>query len=123
MTRLRSLIQETCVTVLAVVHLKRPEKGKSYNEGRQVSLTDLRGSGSLEQLSDIVVALERNQQGDDPNAASIRILKNRPTGITGPAGRVRYNLETGRLLHDEEDEAADYGFTPGGESSKEDYGF
>lgn len=123
MTRLRSLIQETRVTVLAVVHLKRPEKGKSYNEGRQVSLTDLRGSGSLEQLSDIVVALERNQQGDDPNAASIRILKNRPTGITGPAGRVRYNLETGRLLHDEEDEAADYGFTPGGESSKENYGF
>lgn len=112
MTALRSLIQETGVTVLAVVHLKRPDKGKSYNEGRQVSLTDLRGSGSLEQLSDVVIALERNQQGQDPNKADIRILKNRPVGITGPAGQVRYNTETGRLLHwQEEEEATTFGFT------------
>lgn len=34
MTRLRSLIEETGILVLAVVHLKRPDKGKSYNEGR-----------------------------------------------------------------------------------------
>lgn len=129
MTKLRSLIQETRVTVLAVVHLKRPDKGKSYNEGRQVSLTDLRGSGSLEQLSDVVIALERNQQGDEPNVASVRILKNRPTGITGQAGKVRYNLETGRLLHDiEEDAASNYGFTvtgaeTTGATTQEEYGF
>ena len=84
--------------MLAVVHLKRPDKGKSYNEGRPVSLTDLRGSGSLEQVSDVVVSLERDQQGDEPDEATIRVLKNRPLGITGLAGTVRYDRETGRLL-------------------------
>lgn len=97
MTRLRSLIEETGIMVLAVVHLKRPDKGASWNEGRQVSLTDLRGSGSLEQVSDAVIALERDQQGDDPNLASIRVLKNRPIGEVGPAGAVRYDPATGRL--------------------------
>ena len=98
MTRLRSLIEETGILVLAVVHLKRPDKGKSYNEGRPVSLTDLRGSGSLEQVSDVVVSLERDQQGDEPDEATIRVLKNRPLGITGLAGTVRYDREPGRLL-------------------------
>ncbi len=114
MTRLRSLVEETSATVLAVVHLKRPDKGKSYNEGRQVSLTDLRGSGSLEQLSDIVVALERDQQGDSPNVARIRVLKNRPTGNCGPAGCVEYHPDTGRLLPCEtsDADAEGYGFTP-----------
>lgn len=102
MTRLRSLVEETGAMVLAVVHLKRPDnKGKSFNEGRQVSLTDLRGSGSLEQLSDAVIALERNQQADEKeeaNRSRIRILKNRPIGITGEAGEVAYDSETGRLL-------------------------
>ena len=101
MTKLRSLIEETGVMVLAVVHLRRPDnKGKSYNEGRQVSLTDLRGSGGLEQLSDVVIALERDQQadGEEANISTIRVLKNRPIGITGEAGQVQYYPDTGRLL-------------------------
>ena len=97
MTNLRSLVEETGAMVLAVVHLRRPDKGKSYNEGRQVSLTDLRGSGSLEQLSDVVIALERDQQGDEPNLSKIRVLKNRPIGECGPAGSVLYDPQTGRL--------------------------
>ena len=99
--------------MLAVVHLKRPDKGKSYNEGRPVSLTDLRGSGSLEQVSDVVVSLERDQQGDEPDEATIRVLKNRPLGITGLAGTVRYDRETGRLLPCDDGDGtggATYGF-------------
>jgi twinkle protein len=61
MTRLRSLVEETGVGIIAIVHLKRVN-GKSFNEGAEVALTDLRGSASLEQLSDNVIALERNQQ-------------------------------------------------------------
>ncbi|MDE7064310.1 MAG: toprim domain-containing protein, partial [Desulfovibrionaceae bacterium] len=99
MTRLRQLIEETGVMVLAVVHLKRPDKGKSYNEGRQVSLTDLRGSGSLEQVSDAVIAMERDQQdADAADTATLRVLKNRPLGDCGPAGTVTYHRDTGRLL-------------------------
>ena len=99
MTKLRSLVQETGKTVLAISHLKRPPSGgKSWNEGKEPTLTDLRGSGALEQLSDVVIALSRDQT--DPNKANIGkllVLKNRPVGITGVAGYVSYDRETGRL--------------------------
>lgn len=99
MTKLRTLIEETGVTILAIVHLKRPPgQGKSFNEGRRPSLTDLRGSGALEQLSDVVVALGRDQQGDDPNLSTVYVLKNRPTGTTGEADELLYVSETGRLI-------------------------
>jgi twinkle protein len=101
MTRLRSLVQETGIGILAVVHLKRPQQGKSWNEGKQVSLSDLRGSGSLEQLSDFVVAMERNQQSEDEEEANhslIRVLKNRVIGDCGEADSLFFNPETGRLL-------------------------
>lgn len=100
MTRLRSLIEETGAGVLAIVHLKRPEGGKSYNEGRQVSLTDLRGSGALEQLSDVVIALERNQQAEndeEQNRSLVRVLKNRPVGVVGECDTLEFDPETGRL--------------------------
>lgn len=103
MTALRSLVQETGAGILAVVHLRRPGQGKSYNEGRQVSLTDLRGSGSLEQLSDIVIAFERNQQGSQPNLLTSRVLKNRPIGFTGKADMLFYTNETGRLSVSDDD--------------------
>ena len=98
MTKLRSLIEETGVGVLAIVHLKRPEGGKGFTEGRQVSLSDLRGSGALEQLSDVVIALERNQTDEhNQNTAFIRVLKNRPVGLVGLCDRLEYDQETGRL--------------------------
>ncbi len=96
MTRLRSLIEETGVGIIAVVHLKRVQ-GKSFNEGGQVSLSDLRGSGSLEQLSDNVIALERDQQGDEPTKMLVRVLKCRETGETGEADTLNYNRATGRV--------------------------
>lgn len=99
MTKLRSLVEETGKTILAVSHLKRPEQGKSWNEGKEPRLTDLRGSASLEQLSDVVIALCRNQtDGEKSNVSGILILKNRPVGIVGEAGFARYDDETGRLL-------------------------
>ena len=121
MTKLRQLIEETGATILAVVHLKRPEKGKSWNEGRAVSLTDLRGSGSLEQLSDIVVALERDQQGDNPNKARVRVLKNRPTGFCGPAGAAEYHPATGRLLPAEDEEDCPFTATTNNDTNTSDY--
>lgn len=98
MTRLRSLIEETGVGVIAIVHLKRVT-GKVFNEGGEVSLSDLRGSGSLEQLSDNVLALERNQQSEegDKDCPKIRVLKCREVGDLGLADTLIYNRETGRL--------------------------
>lgn len=96
MTNLRSLVEETGATMFVVSHLKRPEK-KGHEEGAQVSLSQLRGSGAIAQLSDMVIGLERNQQGDNPNVLTIRVLKNRFCGDTGVSGYLEYDPETGRL--------------------------
>ncbi|KPA96915.1 DnaB-like helicase C-terminal domain-containing protein [Pseudomonas asplenii] len=108
MTKLKTFAKTNDILMVVICHLKNPEKGKAHEEGRQVSITDLRGSGALRQLSDTIIALERNQQGDQPNVVTIRVLKCRFTGDTGIAGYLIYNKETGWL-----DEMPD-GWTPGG---------
>ncbi|WJJ60529.1 primase/helicase protein [Salmonella phage ST11_da Silva-2023] len=97
MTRLKKFAKTKGVVVVVICHLKNPEKGKSHEEGRPVSITDLRGSGALRQLSDTIIALERNQQGDTPNVVQLRLLKCRFTGDTGLAGYLEYNKKTGWL--------------------------
>lgn len=96
MTMLRTLVQETGIGLILVSHLKRPD-GKGHEEGAQTSLSQLRGSHAIAQLSDIVLGMERNQQGDNKNEAVIRVLKNRFTGETGEAATLYYNPDTGRL--------------------------
>ena len=100
MTRLRTLVQETGVAMIVVSHLRRPD-GKGHEEGAATSLSQLRGSASIGQLSDIVIGLERDAQNDDPeirNTTRVRVLKNRFSGITGPCSNLRYNIDTGRLI-------------------------
>ena len=98
MTRLRSLVEETGAGMLVISHLKRTD-GTPAEEGGAISLSHLRGSQALSQLSDGVWALERNQQADakEKNLVRIRILKNRFTGETGIAGYLAYDAATDRL--------------------------
>ena len=99
MTKLRKIVQETGVGLFLVSHLKRPQ-GKAHEEGGQVSLSELRGSAAIAQLSDIVIGLERNQQAEDPverNQTTLRVIKNRFSGLTGPACKLQYDADTGRL--------------------------
>jgi twinkle protein len=96
MTKLRSLIEETGVGVIAIVHLSQP-LGKAHEEGARVTLRQLRGSGSLKQFADNVIALERNQQSKNhQTVAQMRVLKCRETGETGPADLINYDRQTGR---------------------------
>ena len=100
MTRLRTLVQETGVAMMVVSHLRRPD-GKGHEEGAATSLSQLRGSASIGQLSDIVIGLERDAQNDDPDIRSttkVRVLKNRFSGLTGPCSNLKYNNDTGRLV-------------------------
>lgn len=96
MTKLRSFVQETKVGLIIISHLKKPF-GKGYEEGAQTSINSLRGSASIAQISDNVFGLERDQQGEDPDLVTVRILKNRLSGETGVACYLRYNRDTGRL--------------------------
>lgn len=98
MTNLRSLVEETGMGVIVITHLKQPE-GKAHEEGGRVTLSHLRGSGALKQLSDTVIALERDQQNEEnSNRTLIRILKEREGGDVGPADTLEYRRETGRLV-------------------------
>ena len=106
MTRLRMLVQETGVALIVVSHLKRPDT-KGHEEGAATSLAQLRGSGAIAQLSDMVIGLERNGQAEDEterNTTKVRVLKNRFSGTTGPCCSLLYSKHTGRMVEVEEEE-------------------
>lgn len=105
MTKLRSLVERTGILMFLVCHLRGAE-GTPHEEGGRVQLNQLRGSRSISQLSDAVVALERNQQDDQ--GTSVRVLKNRFVGTTGLACSLVWDNEKQR--YDEVD-ASDY-FSP-----------
>ena len=99
MTALRSLVSELGIGMIVISHLSR-QQGRPAEEGGQVGLHALRGSHSIAQLSNLVIALERNLQGDDDddtNTTTLRVLKNRHNGRTGRAGVLVWDDATGRL--------------------------
>lgn len=99
MTKLRTLVQELNISLFLVSHLRR-SSGKAHEDGGAISLGELRGSQAIAQLSDMVIGLERNQQAEDEqirNTTTVRVLKNRYSGMTGPACYLFYDNITGRL--------------------------
>ena len=93
MTKLRALVAETGICLFLVSHLRRSQ-GKAHEDGAQISLGELRGSQAIAQLSDIVIGMERDQQHENEeirNTTTVRVLKNRYTGETGPACCLAYD--------------------------------
>ena len=100
MTRLRSIVEETGAGIILVSHLRRVDGNKGHENGIEVNLSHLRGSQSIAQLSDCVLALERNQQsddGDESRTTKVRVLKSRYTGDVGMATHLLYDSKSGRL--------------------------
>ena len=78
-----------------VSHLRRTTTDNNHEEGARVTLGQLRGSAAIAQLSDSVIALERNQQSErGTSTTTVRVLKNRYSGETGVACHLDYNLDT-----------------------------
>lgn len=101
MTKLRQIVQETDVCMFLVSHLRRASGDKGHENGSEVSLSQLRGSQAIAQLSDCVIALERDQQADnekEANLTKLRVLKSRYTGQTGIATHLWFDPETGRMI-------------------------
>jgi len=121
MTKLRQLVEETGVSLMLVSHLKRPEGNKGHEEGAFTSLSQLRGSHAIAQLSDMVIGLERNQQGENPNETTIRVLKNRFSGDVGIASRLLYDKATGRLQELPGENVNPFEPTPGGFEEEPDF--
>jgi twinkle protein len=98
-TKLRELVQETKIGLLMVSHLRRPQ-GQGHEDGAETSLSQLRGSAAIGQLSDMVIGLERDGQHENDiirNTTRVRVLKNRFSGTTGLATHLYYDKVTGRL--------------------------
>jgi len=114
MTRLRTLVQELDICMFVASHLKRVDYG--HEEGGRAKLHQLRGSGAIGQLSDIVLGLERDGQAIDMrerHMTTVRVIKNRFSGLTGPSNKLFYDLNTGRLSeialnHDDVLESEDF---------------
>ena len=66
-----------------------------------MSLSQLRGSHAIAQLSDTCIGLQADTDQPDSDVRHIKILKNRYTGQTGHAGTLVYQRETGRLIEQE----------------------
>lgn len=107
MTKLRTLVQELEITLICVSHLRRPQGNAGHEDGQAVSLSQLRGSGAIAQLSDAVITLERNSMADDErerHKTKVAVAKNRYNGYTGPACDLQYMKDTGRMMEVKFDE-------------------
>ena len=99
-TKLKTLTVELDICLLMVSHLNRDKNRKPPEEGGTINLQDIRGTAGIGQLSNIIIALERNTQAEDElerNTTKVRVIKNRFTGETGVADSLLYSRHTGRL--------------------------
>lgn len=95
-TKLRSFVEESQIGMILISHLRRNQGDKGHEDGAKISMSQLRGSHSISQLSDLVVGVTRNITSGD-NTAEVSILKNRFNGQTGSCAILSYSKETGRL--------------------------
>ena len=108
MTRLRSLVERTGIAMFLVSHLRRTTGDTNHEEGARVTLGQLRGSAAIAQLSDGVIALERNQQSTSGGSdTTVRVLKNRYSGEVGIACTLKYDLSTCRFHETEHEDEFD----------------
>lgn len=101
MTKLAKFVKEFNCVLFLVVHLRKSDLSRtSFELGARPTLDDLRGSGSLKQLSWDVIGLTRNQQHEDEycaNTTEVSVLKCRFTGRTGTCDYLHFDGNTGRL--------------------------
>lgn len=101
MNDLLRLVKKHEVWIGLISHLRKTDnKGKSFEEGKLPSMDDIRGSGSIKQISMDIIAFARNVGSDnveERNTIKTKVLKCRYTGLTGPSGNLYYDFETGRL--------------------------
>lgn len=78
-TRIRELIHRTGVGFVCVSHLSNPRNdGLRWEQGKTISRSDLRGSGTLGQLSDNIIGIEGNLTSDgSKHIRKLKLIKTR----------------------------------------------
>ena len=95
-SKLRQFSEQHGCTILLISHLKRGSGEKGFEDGAEPTLSSLRGSQSVAQLSDSVIAISRNAS-EGENKLKVKALKNRRTGRTGLVGYLSYDPSTANL--------------------------
>ncbi len=99
MSDLLKIVKKHNIWLGIVSHLRK-SGGGAFEEGNMASIDDIKGSGSIKQISFDIIAFSRNLVAANPadrNKIEFSVLKSRYTGLTGPAGISKYNQVTGRL--------------------------
>ncbi len=101
MSDLLKIVKRHNVWLGLISHLRKASGGgQSFEEGKLASIDDIKGSGSIKQISFDIVAFARNLVAEDEserNTIHFRVLKSRFTGLTGDAGKAVYDAGTTRL--------------------------
>ena len=99
MSDLLKLVKQHNVWLGLISHLRKSQ-GRSFEEGQLPSIDDIKGSGSIKQISFDIIAFARNliaEEDYERNTIKLRVLKSRFTGKTGDAGTAVYDAKTTRL--------------------------
>ena len=103
MSDLLKVVKRHNVWLGLISHLRKSQ-GKSFEEGNLASIDDIKGSGSIKQISFDIIAFARNLVAEDEidrNTVRFRVLKSRFTGKTGDAGSAIYDPKSTRLTQGE----------------------
>ncbi len=100
MSDLLKIVKKHNVWLGLISHLRKAMGGKSFEEGNAASIDDIKGSGSIKQISFDIISFARNlvaENETERSTVNFRVLKSRFTGLTGDAGSAIYNQKTSRL--------------------------
>ena len=102
MADLLKFVKRHNVWIGLVSHLRKTVggTGKAFEEGKMPNLDDIKGSGSIKQISFDIIAFARNLMDADPvkrNTIEMAVLKCRHTGLTGHVKGAYYDYDTGRF--------------------------
>lgn len=105
MSSLLKIVKRYNVHLTLISHLRKSSgDSKSFEEGRMASMDDIKGSGSIKQISFDIIAFARNMMAvekSERNIVKFAVLKSRFSGETGHCGQATYNPSTGRLNYNE----------------------
>ena len=100
MSDLLKIVKKHNVWLGLISHLRKSMGSSSFEEGKLASIDDIKGSGSIKQISFDIIAFARNlvaTEEAERNTIHFRVLKSRFTGLTGDAGSAYYDQKTTRL--------------------------
>ena len=100
MSDLLKVVKKHNIWLGLVSHLRKASGGRSFEEGNPASIDDIKGSGSIKQISFDIISFSRNLVAEteaERNVIKFRVLKSRFTGLTGDAGGATYDNSTSRL--------------------------